>query len=185
MSGAPEFTSARARNRHSLWSSSPRCLLPHHGFILPKEPISILTLEFPLLAWWDEVPLVPLSLPTVTFLSPLRSCDLGLSAETHFLADFPLDWEKPVSCQDIWGGTENTLYFPDVILSACLSHMELGEGCHWLLLSLWMAFPCCQDSACSFSCCPGRCASETGFECSPRGTQDLNACFRMYSQLLY
>jgi len=72
----------------------------------------------------------PLGAPLGTGLSLLKRCDLELSTGTHLLTDFPFDKEKSVSCQDIWGDTDNTLSFSDVILSALLSHMELGEGCH-------------------------------------------------------
>lgn len=36
----------------------------------------------------------PLNVPAVTVLTPLRSCDPELATETHFLADFSLDWES-------------------------------------------------------------------------------------------
>lgn len=140
-SGPESFSGVpRAWNRRQIFRVQVQAAVcfTHRGLLLPWEPHLQFSLRISVFGMMRS-PVHPcdserpLSVPTVTLLSLLRSCHPGLSAETHFLADFPLDWEKPVSCQDIWGGTENTLYFPDVILSACLSHMELGEGCALVL----------------------------------------------------
>lgn len=152
MPGVTEFMNGRARNRNQgLLSSSSRCSVPHHGLTLPVEPhlpsnpvISVIRVTrwsvcLPFQQEYAEASRHPCS-PCSICWEPLGNCDLELSMETHFLAGFPLDREKTVSCQDIWGGTENTLYFPDVILSACLSHGTCREGCHWLCSGLWRSF---------------------------------------------
>lgn len=113
-----------------------KCFVPELGLPLPVEPhflsqplVSVIRMMKRCASSFN-ITERPLCVPLVTGLSLLKSCDLELSTETHLLTDFPFDREKSVSCQDIWGGTDNTLSFPDVILSACVSHMELGEGCH-------------------------------------------------------
>lgn len=78
--------------------------------------------------------------PVVPLLTLLRSCPLGLSAETYSPADFLLDWEKPVSCQDFWGGTETTVYCPDVILSVCWPHLEHGVIFAFPRVGVWMGY---------------------------------------------
>lgn len=65
-----------------------------------------------------------LCVPVVPLLTLLGSCPLGLS---YSPADFLLDWEKPVSCQDFWRGTETTVHFPDATLSVCWPCLEHGE----------------------------------------------------------
>lgn len=144
---ATDFMSGRARNLNQVfWVQGQGALYQTMASPCLWSPVCFLTLWFLQLGWWVmclpfwEVWERPLGLHAVTVLSPLRSCDLELSTEMHFLADFPVDWEKSVSCQDIWGGTENTLYSPDVILSVCLLHIELGEGCPWLCFGLWDGF---------------------------------------------
>lgn len=99
------------------------------------------------LGCWDVASLVPAALqgrlfcvPVVPLLTLLRSCPLGLSAETYSPTDFLLDQEKPVSCQDFWGGTETTVYCPDVILSVCWPHLEHGVIFAFPRVGVWMGY---------------------------------------------
>lgn len=178
-----QFMNGRARNRNQrLLSSSPRCSVVYHGLTWPWSPISLQTPWFLYLGWWcgwcafTKAPRPPCSHSSICW-ELLRSCDLELSTETHFLADFPLDWDKSVSCQDIWGGTENTLCSPDVTLNACSS---LGTWRNLFCSGFWRAFDHWQDQ---HSLQEG--VAETHFPFSPRGTNGLKTCLKMSPYLLY
>lgn len=95
---------------------------------LPLEP------RLSELGCWDVASLVPAApqgrIP-VSLRSPCWHClEVALSGcQRRHIPQliFLLDWEKPVSCQDFWGGTETTVYFPDAILSVCWPCLEYGE----------------------------------------------------------
>lgn len=113
----------------------------------PWSPTSLLTLWSLYFGWWrDRCAFSKAPRPSCShsFIcwELLRSCDLELSPETRFLADFPLDWDKPVSCQHIWGGPENTLYSLDVTLCACSS---LGTWRGLFCNGFWRALDHWQD----------------------------------------
>lgn len=88
-----------------------KVLVPHCSLTLPVEPhlhANSVILVIRMMRCWafssSGIGERALSVPAATALSLLKSCNVELSTETYFLADFSWDWGKSVSCQDIWEG---------------------------------------------------------------------------------
>lgn len=132
----------RARSRNwGLRSSSSGCFAPPHGLTLPVEPhlhvypvISVIRMLSGQHAFSSSRSAQrPLSIILVLFclLRMMRSCDLELSTETHFLAVFPLDWEKSCLLPGHLGRRWKTLCSSLMSSSVPACPMGLGEDCHW------------------------------------------------------